>query len=133
MRQQFFGSTVLITIGLIMAGCATQKAQRVESPSGEDVGFWQPHLLYLQSTVHPRLYVEVDAVEGCEPADATLNKIREFLTTYCKKPGGIEIVRSDVIPIKEAKGLPRYGLATISEQPARARGRAAFAFVSALL
>jgi len=44
--------------------------------------------------------VEVDAVEGCVPKQAALEKLRDFLSKYCNKPDGIEILRSDVIPIE---------------------------------
>jgi hypothetical protein len=74
-------------------------------------GFWQPYHLYTHASPYPRLYVEVDAVQGSEPSDATLNKLREFLTTHCQKPEGVEIVRSDVIPTTEAKGIVRKSLA----------------------
>ena len=72
-------------------------------------------------------------MDGCEPSDATVEKFREFLTTYCKKPGGIEIVRSDVIPRPVAQGLPRYGLAHryLNGPPVRA-GEASPAFVYVL-
>jgi len=60
---------------------------------------------------HPRIYVEVDAVEGCAPDDATLNKLRDFLAAHCRKPEGIEIARSDVILLKDARGVPSKALA----------------------
>jgi len=91
-----------------MPGCATRKVESNEP--GPDMSFWKPHQLYLQAAPHPRLYVEVDAVKGCEPSDARLKKLKEFLTTYCQKPDGIEIVRGDVIPVKEAKGVPLRAL-----------------------
>lgn len=101
-----------ISGSLFLTGCSTPKPP---SPANQiDVvqatRFWQPHLLYILDTPYPRLYVEVDAVAGCEPSDATLNKLRDFLTTYCRKPGGIEIVRNEVIPTKTAQGLSRAAL-----------------------
>lgn len=73
--------------------------------------FWQPQLLYILPSPYSRLYVEVDAVEGWQPSDETLNKLREFLSTYCAKPGGIEIVRGDVISTVTARGIPPTALA----------------------
>jgi len=73
--------------------------------------FWQPQLLYILPSPHSRLCVEVDSVEGCQPSDETLNKLRDFLTTYCHKPDGIEIVRGDVIPAVTARGIPLRALA----------------------
>jgi hypothetical protein len=67
--------------------------------------------LYILASPHPRLYVEVDAVAGYAPDEATLNDLRDFLTRYCNKPGGIEIVRGDVIPVETARGIPPKALA----------------------
>jgi hypothetical protein len=68
-------------------------------------------LLYLLASPHPRIYVEVDAVEGCVPKEVALQKLRNFLSAYCDKPDGIEVVRSDVIPIKAARGISPRALA----------------------
>ena len=104
---RFLAGTALIVCCLTLAGCSTGDATR--SREGSDIvqsmSFWQPYLLYILASPHPRLYVEVDAVEGCAPSDRVLNKLRDFLTTYCNKPGGIEIGRSDVIPIATARGI----------------------------
>jgi hypothetical protein len=98
---------------LLFAGCSTAKHTQGKSEFDllQATRFWQPHLLYLLATPHARLYVEVDAVEGCEPRPARLDELRNFLAAYCAKPGGIEIVRGDVIPIKDAKGVARKTLA----------------------
>lgn len=50
-------------------------------------------------------------MEGCQPGDETLNKLREFLSAYCNKPEGIEIVRDSVIPAVTARGVPLQALA----------------------
>lgn len=92
--------------GLMLAGCAAPKATR--GPEVPDpvklTSFWKPYLLYLLPTPYSKLYIEVDAVEGCVPSESTLNQFREFLKEHCNKPDGIEIVRSDVIPRSVAKG-----------------------------
>ena len=67
--------------------------------------------MYILASQHPRLYVEVDAVEGCEPDKVTLTKLRDFLSANCNKPDGIEIVRSDTIPREAAQGISRKALA----------------------
>lgn len=104
---------VLAVLSITLSGCSTARAPR--SQSDPDIvklaGFWHPELLYILPSPCSRLYVEVDAVEGCQPTDATLNKLREFLATYCQKPDGIEIVRSDVIPEVTARGVPLQALA----------------------
>jgi tetratricopeptide (TPR) repeat protein len=98
---------------LTLTSCSTPKAARATANAEalRITGFWQPHQLYLLASPHPRLYVEVDAVEESSPSDGTLNRLRDFLATYCKKPGGIEIARSDVIPLKQALGVLPSALA----------------------
>jgi hypothetical protein len=67
--------------------------------------------LYLRAAPYRRLYVEVDAVEGCVPDEAAITKLRDFLAKYCDKPDGIEIVRSDVIPRDVARSVSPRALA----------------------
>ncbi len=62
-------------------------------------------LLYLLANPYPRLYVQVDAVEGCEPDEASITAVRSTLSRYCDKPGGIEIVRTNIIPREKVRGL----------------------------
>jgi len=106
-------ATVPIMSCLLLASCSTPTARL--SQADPDVvripESWKPHLLYLLPSPHSRLYVEVDAVEGCVPKQAALQKLRDFLSKYCNKPDGIEIVRSDVIPIELARGISEKGLA----------------------
>ena len=111
--MKILAGLALVVSGLFLAGCATPKATPPEGDAGitEFNGNWQPHLLYLRPAPHARLYVEVDAVAGCAPSEATLNKLREFLTTYCEKPGGIEIVRRPLISQAAARGRPPHALA----------------------
>ena len=111
--SRFFSSTALILWCLALASCSTPKIE--PSNGNSDIvkitRFWRPYLLYIQASPYPRLYVEVDAVAGCEPSEATLNGLHDFLTLYCKKPGGIQIVRRDVIPIEAARGIQPRALA----------------------
>jgi hypothetical protein len=72
---------------------------------------WQPQLLYLNRSPCPSLYVEVAAVAGTEPSEAVLDQLRRFLTQYCDKPGGIRVVRDNLIPRSEARGLSHDALA----------------------
>jgi tetratricopeptide (TPR) repeat protein len=110
---RLFSAAVLTLLSMSLTSCSTAKSPR--SQSNPDIvkltSFWHPELLYILPSPYPRLYVEVDAVEGCQPSDATLNKLRDFLSTYCNKPGGIEIVRGDVIPTVTARGVPLRALA----------------------
>jgi tetratricopeptide (TPR) repeat protein len=110
---QPFSAVLLPFLCICITGCVTAKAPRSQSfPEAVKLtSFWQPQLLYILPSPHSRLYVEVDAVEGCQPSDPTLNKLRDFLTNYCSKPDGIEIVRGDVIPAGTARGIPLRALA----------------------
>ena len=128
---------VLLLLGIGLAGCATSPptAAPVQEAAGEsDAGqvdpAWRPQLLYLLSTPHPRLYVEVEAVQGCAPKDATLRHLHDFLATYCEKPEGIQIVRSRVITRAEARGMPPRALARkFMGGPPEAAGRPAPAYM----
>jgi len=105
--------TILIVGGLALTGCSTPKAKPAPtSPySAVDPRLYLADQLYLLPVPYPRLYVEIDAVEGCVPKRATLAKLQAFLRTYCNKPGGVEIARSDVIPLKAAQGISPSALA----------------------
>lgn len=107
-----FSRLALILCCVVWAGCATSKSHRSEAKDAppELPASWKPHLLYRLASPYSRLYVEVDAVAGCEPNEAKLQKLREVLSTYCDKPDGIEIVRSDVIPVEAAKGMSQRAL-----------------------
>jgi len=115
MRFQFYANIAVVVSALLMAGCANTPPNRTDLHPVSDIArnpdFWQPGQLYLQAAPYPKLYVEVDAVHGCEPSEVTLAKLRAFLSTYCNKPEGIEIVRSDVIPIEDARGVSYEALA----------------------
>jgi tetratricopeptide (TPR) repeat protein len=106
-------SVVLPLLCVVITSCSTAKAPRSQSNPEilKVTGFWHPELLYILPSPCSRLYVEVNAVEGCQPGDESLNKLREFLSTYCNKPEGIEIVRGTVIPAVTARGVPLRALA----------------------
>jgi tetratricopeptide (TPR) repeat protein len=104
-------AAVLFVSCLILAGCSTSDAKRSANDARRAFEGGKPHLLYLLSSPHSRLYVEVDAVQGNEPTDVALEKLRAFLATHCRKPDGIEIVRSDVIPADTARGISPKALA----------------------
>ncbi len=63
----------------------------------------QPELPLLLSQPYSRLYVEVDTIEGVDIPDGILDELKEFLSKYCRKSGGIEIVRNDIIQKSEYK------------------------------
>jgi hypothetical protein len=94
----------LLAALLGLTGCVTPNEPGDETR-------WQPQLLYLNRSPYPSLYVEVSAVAGTEPSDAVLDQLRQFLTRYCDKPGGIRIVRDDLIPRSAARGFSHEALA----------------------
>jgi hypothetical protein len=135
--MKLLASLGLLVVSLFLAGCATPASAPAPDPTEGDTGLmdfngtWQPQLLYLLATPHPRLYVEVAAVAGCAPSDETLDKLREFLTTYCEKPAGIEIVRSQMISRRAARGMPPRALAReyMNGPPAGTGATPAFLYV----
>jgi hypothetical protein len=110
LSPRFFRGAILILFCLMLAGCSTP-ASRPSQADAAIAGLGNPDLLYLCPSPYSRLLVEVDAVEGCVPKESELQNLRDFLSKYCDKPDGIEIVRSDVIPAKAAKGLSSRALA----------------------
>lgn len=94
-----------VCLALVMSGCGSS------STSGLMPTYQKPELLYLQAEPYPRLYVEIDTVEGTEPDGKALAELKDFLAKYCDKPGGIEMVRDEPIPLAEAKRTHPYFLA----------------------
>ncbi len=91
---------LLCLVTLVFGGCGTQTY--VKNSGSTDLSFWQPNLLYLHGNQCQRLYVEVDTVEGSEPDAETIESLRQFLTQYCDKPGGIKIVEDSLIRPEDA-------------------------------
>lgn len=107
MRKRFTGKPILVCLLaalLGLTGCVTPNERGDETR-------WQPQRLYLNRSPYPSLYVEVAAVAGTEPSDAVLEQLRQFLTRYCDKPGGIRIVRDTLILGSEARGFSHDALA----------------------
>jgi hypothetical protein len=102
-RQSFVA--VWFVSCLVLTGYSSRAALKEDARAAAAIAKWEPHLLYLLPSPHSRLHVEVDAVAGNEPDDIALEKLRSFLSTHCKKPDGIEIVRSDVITAEAARGV----------------------------
>jgi hypothetical protein len=118
-------SVFFLLLSVISSCCVSRKEppKTVEKPS---TAFWKPYLLYLNPKPHERLYVEVDAVEGCGPSCAELQALEDLLKDHCHKPCGIEIRENSVIPRAEAKGLSRRELtrAWMNGPPASERSAA---------
>jgi hypothetical protein len=60
---------VPLVLALACVSCVSRNEPKKEA---KPPPFWKPHLLYLKSAPHDRLYVEVDAVAGCEPSKKEL-------------------------------------------------------------
>lgn len=115
-QLQFVRRAVLVLGCLMIAGCSAPKTKYSETASSTSPltpESWKPSLIYLLEDPYPSLYVEVDAVVGCEPKDETLQALREFLTKYCNKPGGIKIAQSDTIPVENAREISEQALARL--------------------
>ncbi len=105
-------TTATLALGLGLTACSTAQRQSLPTDNLPAIKrFGLADGLYLRAAPHARLYVEVDAVEGCEPSQPTLDRLQNFLRAYCNKPGGIEIARSDVIPLPAASGISPSALA----------------------
>jgi hypothetical protein len=91
---------VLCMLILLFTGCSSQLSIG-KSNKSMDLSFWKPNLLYLKGTQCQRLYVEVDTVKGSQPDAGTIESLRQFLTQYCDKPGGIKIVEDSSIPLAD--------------------------------
>jgi hypothetical protein len=89
---------IAATLICIVTGCG-QKSARLPT-------YMRPELLYLNEQPYSRLYVEVDTVEGVEVPKKWLDTLKEFLSTHCSKPDGIEIVRDKPIPFEDIKDMP---------------------------
>jgi hypothetical protein len=118
LSPRFFRGAILILFCLMLAGCSTptSRPSQADTATAGIPELGNPDLLYLRPSPYSRLLVEVDAVEGCVPKESELQNLRDFLSKYCDKPDGIEIVRSDVIPAKAAKGLSSRACAQISQR-----------------
>jgi hypothetical protein len=102
---------LLLALCLVLIGCFNPRTSSNQAALIERMNSRQPFSLYLLASPHARLYVEIDAVEGCEPSDGDLAKLRDFLADCCNKPGGVEVVRDDVIPRTAARGISPEALA----------------------
>jgi len=112
-----------------LAGCAS-------GPPAVVVGrslpvFERTDLLYLRERPCPRLVVEVDAVEGCEPTEDAIDAVRDLLEAHCRKPDGIEIRRDPPIARALAEGADECALALrhMSGPGPSSRGPTAFLYM----
>jgi hypothetical protein len=110
-RSIWFSCCFLAGCYLVLSGCSTPHISDDRFEAVQRMNSHQPFPLYLCASPHPRLYVEADAVEGCVPTDADLAALRKFLVDCCDKPDGVQVVRSDVIPRKTARGISAEALA----------------------
>lgn len=97
---------LLCTLGI---GCSTNDLSSTEAAAAS--AYWKPHLLLTADNNYRKLHVEIDVVEGIKLEDSDLAAMKQLLQTHCRKPGGIKIVRDDVIPRSEAKENLARGLA----------------------
>jgi hypothetical protein len=95
-------ASVIAGACLVLAGCSTPV---IAPDSNLPRNFDRPERLYILDKPCRKMCVEIDAVKGCEPGDATLKKLHDFFTNHCAKPDGIDVFRGAVIPKDAARGL----------------------------
>lgn len=93
---------VLVALSLLAGGCGSTAGGLRRGPLPLEVTFWKPWLLNTARAPYAKLYVEVDAVRGAEPPQRWLDEMEAFLREQCDKPGGVTVVRSDLIAPEEA-------------------------------
>ncbi len=96
-----------VCLASVLSGCGSS----FKSTSGPMPTYQKPELMYLLAEPYPRLYVEIDMVEGTEPDEKALAELKDFLAKHCDKPGGIEMVRDEPIPLAEAKKMHPHFIA----------------------
>ena len=98
-------SLLLATVSVSILGCSAGSPFRQE-PIPDDLlklhASNRASQLYLRSMPYDSLYVEIDWVEGCEPNTDTIEEMQRFLSHYCEKPGGIQVVVGRPIPKAES-------------------------------
>ena len=93
---------LLVGLSALAGGCASPAGGLRRGPLPQEVTFWQPWLLNTARAPYKQLYVEVDAVRGAEPPQEWLDEMGAFLREQCDKPGGVRVVRGDLIAPEEA-------------------------------
>lgn len=121
-----FGFKALVVLFVCFFGILTGCAARYRPTSPPMPTFGKPELLFLKAEPCRRLVVEIAAVEGTQPDPVAVQTLRRFLTKYCDKPDGIEIVRDAPIPRREARGVSPWILALAhmkgpAETPSKSR------------
>ena len=72
---------------------------------------WEHSNLYNPRAPYPKLFVEIDAVEGTGPTPTELRALEEFLQRHCDKPDGIRLKIDSMIPRRVAMGRSAESLA----------------------
>jgi hypothetical protein len=92
---------------LLAAGCQVFPKTSTVSSNRD----WDHNNLYNTRAPYPRLYVEIDAVEGYAPSERDRLALEEFLRRYCDKPGGITVKVDTIIPRQTARNRTADSLA----------------------
>lgn len=87
-------ASILLTALVLTSGCAT--LPRPEGPHGPALR--DPHLL---DPAPQALLIEIDRVEGTQPRAWALATFMQRTARYLDKPGGIELVVDDVLPLQD--------------------------------
>ncbi len=92
---------LLLLLGLILVCFVSGCTKSAKLPT-----YMRPESLYLCDKPYSRLYIEIDSVEGVGVPYEIIDNLKEFLSAYCSKPDGIEIVRDKPIPVMKIKDIP---------------------------
>ncbi len=116
---------ILLLVGMLAGHCAAARRPSAQLPREFD-----PGLMYLQARPYERLYVKVDRIEGVAVDPRWLVELKDFLATYCRKPGGVQVAQGRAIPLAGVRGLsPNEIAGTRIEGPPDRPGQTAFLYV----
>jgi hypothetical protein len=101
-----FRALLLVAIALASGCHIIPNTDTASSRTG-----WAHSNLYNAPAPYPKLFVEIDAVEGYGPTKDELHALEEFLQRYCDKPGGITLKVDTIIPKRTARGRSAESLA----------------------
>jgi len=84
---------LIITAGLLLAATGCKKDNSISPSAGTH---YVTPADYLKSTDFDKLVIQIVYVDGNQPAQASVDNMKAFLTAHLNKPNGIEIVLKSV-------------------------------------
>jgi hypothetical protein len=131
MKTIFSGIAVCTIAGLacLLAGCGPSGSVKAAAqPTRVDASLIERCAsLYLSPAGPQKIIVEIDSVEGCEPPQAALDELGEFLHRYTSKE--VRYLRKPSIARSDSVGMPPEVLATRNARGASADGNDAYLYL----